>query len=51
MDIETLLERMEDATDCTFFACPGPDVEPEDLMTCRRCELMWDLKLEEEQTP
>lgn len=30
--------------DCTFWACPGPDTEPEDMVTCRTCWLIWEAR-------
>lgn len=38
-DIE-VLERVP----CQFWACNGPDQEPEDCVTCFVCWRIWDLR-------
>ncbi|MEV1295152.1 hypothetical protein [Pseudonocardia sp. NPDC049635] len=32
------------SVECTFWACPGPDTEPEDMVTCRTCWLIWEAR-------
>lgn len=50
IQLERLDEIIEQLTDhqngggCSFFACEGPDVEPESMITCRGCWAVHDLK-------
>lgn len=37
------LEALEQAP-CQFWACPGPDVPPEDMKTCYVCAAIQDLR-------
>lgn len=36
--------KVLEATPCTFWACEGPDKEPEDMITCNVCCLIYDLR-------
>ena len=38
-----LRDEYENPSACSFFACPGPDVEPIAMATCSFCGLMAEL--------
>lgn len=50
--IQAALDTL-DGAGCIFFACRGPDEEPEDMATCRICWTVHDLRaaLKGEQPP
>jgi hypothetical protein len=50
---ELLLDAVDalDRLDCQFFACNGPTLEPEDMVTCFRCSTLAQLRAAAGQPP
>ena len=42
--LEELADRLGGGDLCAFWACEGPDSDPEDMITCRVCWVTHDLR-------
>lgn len=43
-ELQTVINELAYHTDCTFWACPGPDRPFADMATCRKCSAVKDLR-------
>lgn len=42
--VREALAALSDGSVCAFWACPGPDEPPQDMLTCAPCRAVYGLR-------